>query len=187
MLVDTLLELRDLKFDARLLLVPRHAERRRQITSMLQQKNIPYHQRTQKKQAPTGTLVYLADTTGELSKLIECADLAFGGKTLAPNRGGQNPIEPIALGIPLVLGPNFQNFQQTCGDLLIHEAIQTTESKESAQKELLSLAQNSQGRKELRQNALSWFESQGSPSDRTLEKLFQLLQTDPPLSLPCVT
>jgi len=73
------------------------------------------------------------------------------------------------------LGPNFQNFQQTCGDLLIHEAIQTTESKESAQKELLSLAQNSQRRNELRQNALSWFESQGSPSDRTLEKLFQLL------------
>ena len=179
MLVDTLLELRDLKFDARLLLVPRHAERRRQITSMLQEKNIPYHQRTQKKQAPTGTLVYLADTTGELSKLIECADLAFGGKTLTPNRGGQNPIEPIALGIPLVLGPNFQNFQQTCGDLLIHEAIQTTESKESAQKELLSLAQNSRGRKELRQNAVSWFESQGSPSDRTLEKLFQLLQGNP--------
>ncbi len=175
MLVDTLLEMRDLNLDARLLLVPRHAERRRQVIAMLQQKNIPYHQRTQKKQAPACTLVYLADTTGELSKLIECADLAFGGKTLPPNRGGQNPIEPIALGIPLVLGPNFQNFQQTCGDLLIHEAIQTTESKESAQKELLSLAQNSQRRNELRQNAISWFESQGSPTDRTLEKLFQLL------------
>ena len=59
-------------------------------------------------------------------------DLALGGKTLHPNRGGQNPIEPIALGIPLVLGPNYQNFHQTCGDLLVHHAILTTESAEDA-------------------------------------------------------
>ena len=91
--------------------------------------------------APAETLVYLADTTGELSTLIQCADLALGGKTLHPNRGGQNPIEPIALGIPLVLGPNYQNFHQTCSDLLVHDAIRiTTESAEDAKSSLVELA-----------------------------------------------
>ena len=42
------------------------------------------------------------------------------GKTLDPNDGGQNPIEPVALALPLVMGPNNQNFRETCFDLLSH-------------------------------------------------------------------
>ena len=52
---------------------------------MLQQEKVAHHLRTNSKQAPAETLVYLADTTGELSTLIQCADLALGGKTLPPN------------------------------------------------------------------------------------------------------
>ena len=177
LLINTLLSLRDKKIDARLLVIPRHAERRKQLTTVLEEKNILYHLRTRSPQAPLGTLVYLADTTGELGKLIGCSDLAFGGKTLPPNQGGQNPIEPIALGIPLVLGPNYQNFQQTCENMLIHEAIRTTDSADSAKAELLYIALNSESRKQLRKNALTWMKSQGSPSERTLEKIYHLLET----------
>ena len=138
LLVETMQQLRKDQIDARVLLIPRHAERRHKIASMLLQKDVAHHLRTHSPQAPNGTLVYLADTTGELATLIQCTDLAFGGKTLHPNRGGQNPIEPIALGIPLVLGPNFQNFQQTCGDLLVHDAIRITKSAEEKIRNILS-------------------------------------------------
>ena len=107
---------------------------------MLEQKGVTHHLRTHARQALQGTLVYLADTTGELGTLIQCADLALGGKTLPPNQGGQNPIEPIAQGIALVLGPNYENFFQTCGDLLVHDAIRTTESAEGAKQALINLA-----------------------------------------------
>ncbi len=179
LLLDTILQLRNEQIDARLLLIPRHAERRKKIASMLQAKKVNHHLRTYSKQAPQETLVYLADTTGELSTLIQCADLAFGGKTLPPNRGGQNPIEPVALGIPLVLGPNFQNFQQTCGELLIHDAILTTTSSEQTKSTLLELAKKPEKRNILCHQALDWMASQGSPSSQTLEKIYQLLSTIP--------
>ena len=175
LLVDAVKQIREHKVDARLLLIPRHAERRRSVCSMLDQTKLPYHVRTQGHQAPSGTLVYLADTTGELFQLIRCADLALGGKTLPPNHGGQNPIEPIALGIPLVLGPNYQNFSQTCTDLLVHDAIRTAEDAQETTTALVDLALDQDGRNQLCASSLEWMKSQGSPSEQTLENIYRLL------------
>ena len=176
LLIEALSQIRKHNIDARLLLIPRHAERRRSIVSMLRQTKFAYHVRTTSQQAPQDTLVYLADTTGELFKLIHCADLALGGKTFPPNHGGQNPIEPIALGIPLILGPNYQNFRQTCSDLLVHDAIRTTENEQEAIKALVKLALHVEGRNQLRSSALDWIQSQGFPSEQTLEKIYHLLR-----------
>ena len=117
---------------------------------MLESKDVSYHLRTHSAQAPENTLVYLADTTGELATLIQCADLALGGKTLPPNRGGQNPIEPISLGVPLVLGPNYQNFHQTCGDLLVHNALIAAKSADETKSCLIELAKSPEKRTVLR-------------------------------------
>jgi len=175
LLVETIDELRNAQLDARLLLIPRHAERRKKLASMLQQKELSNHLRSTCKQAPEGTIIYVADTTGELAQLIRCADLAWGGKTLPPNRGGQNPIEPIALGIPLVLGPNYQNFQHTCNDLLAHHALISTESQAEAKTALIELAQNPKRREQFSSRALDWMDSQGSPSKQTHQKILDLL------------
>jgi len=176
LLIEALSQIRKHNIDARLLLIPRHAERRRSIGAMLQQTKFAYHVRSTSHQAPQDTLVYLADTTGELFKLIHCAELALGGKTFPPNQGGQNPIEPIALGIPLILGPNYQNFRQTCSDLLVHDAIRTTENEQQAISALVELALHPEGRKQLRSSALDWIQSQGFPSEQTLEKIYHLLR-----------
>ena len=94
LLVETLQALHAKEIDARLLLVPRHAERRAKIAAMLQQSGVAHHLRTSSNEAPEGTLIYLADTTGELGNLIRCADLAFGGKTLPPTRVDKIPSSP---------------------------------------------------------------------------------------------
>ncbi len=51
----------------------------------------------------------LVNTTGELLAFYRHAALAFVGKSMAA-RGGQNPIEPAALGVPGVFGPHMENF-----------------------------------------------------------------------------
>ncbi len=177
LLIETMEKLRDQQLDARILLIPRHAERRKKIISMLESRNVSYHLRTHSALAPENTLVYLADTTGELATLIRCADIALGGKTLPPNRGGQNPIEPISLGIPLVLGPNYQNFRQTCGDLMVHNALIVAKSAKDTQSSLSELAKNPQKRDTLRTRALEWIHAQGSPSEQTLKKIDRLLSS----------
>jgi len=177
LLIETMEELRKQEIDARVLLIPRHAERRKKIISMLESKDANYHLRTHSAQAPENTLVYLADTTGELATLIQCADLALGGKTLPPNQGGQNPIEPISLGIPLVLGPNYQNFHQTCGDLLVHDALIGANSADDTKSSLIELATSPEKRTVLRTRALEWMNSQGSPSEQTSKKILRVLSS----------
>jgi len=53
--------------------------------------------------------VYLGDTMGELSLMYACSDVAFVGGSLEP-LGGQNILEPCALGVPVVFGPHMFNF-----------------------------------------------------------------------------
>ena len=41
--------------------------------------------------------VAVGDTTGELQKFTQLADLVFTGKSLAPHEGGQTPVEAAIL------------------------------------------------------------------------------------------
>jgi len=98
-----------------LVLVPRHMERGREVGESLQSMGIRYIARSQitaSTRYEPGTLdCLLVNTTGELRFFYERADLVFVGKSLTAE-GGQNPIEPAALGKPVIFGPNMQNFPQ---------------------------------------------------------------------------
>ena len=89
-------------------------------------------------------------------------------KPCRPIRAGQNPIEPIAFGIPLVVGPNYQNFHETCSDMFAHgAAIQTNDPGEVFQ-QLVRAARDKNLRNKLSFACTSWMEKQGSPSEFTL-------------------
>jgi 3-deoxy-D-manno-octulosonic-acid transferase len=103
--------------DCRLLLVPRHAERRGEISTLLEEFPFTYHFRSG-GQAPGPVDVAVGDTTGELVRFTQLADLVFIGKSLAPNDGGQTPIEAAALGKPMVYGPYMSNFRQIARQLV---------------------------------------------------------------------
>jgi len=176
LLIQTILQLGNNGVDARLLIIPRHAERRRQISKVMQESGLPFHLRSEQVNAPKDTVLYLADTTGELAELIQAADLGWMGKTLAPNHGGQNPIEPISIGLPLVCGPNYQNFSETCADLLLHDALIETGDHEAAKSTLIELAQNSATRNRLGYNAKQWMVKQGSPTLHSMGHIMRLLE-----------
>ena len=55
--------------------------------------------------------VYLLDTIGELPSLYAQAKVAFIGGSLVA-RGGHNPIEAWAVGVPVVVGPHTENFRE---------------------------------------------------------------------------
>ena len=176
LLIEITQGLRLENFDVRLLLVPRHAERRNEVIKTLQTCELPNHVRSHGHSAPMGNIVYLGDTTGELSQLIKVADLGFMGKTLPPNRGGQNPIEPIALQIPLIVGPHFQNFHETCSDMFLHGAALGCKTKADIIKEIRQLVQNPTKRAEVKNNAHQWMLSQGSPSVFTFDTITRALE-----------
>lgn len=55
--------------------------------------------------------VYLLDSIGELASLYSHARLAFVGGSLV-RKGGHNPIEAWAAGVPVVVGPHTENFRE---------------------------------------------------------------------------
>ncbi|HQU09450.1 MAG TPA: glycosyltransferase N-terminal domain-containing protein, partial [Opitutales bacterium] len=117
LLIEIVDKAREAGLDARLLLVPRHMERRDEIIPYLEQGDHPWHLRSQAVQAPHSVIIYVGDTTGELRRLSYAADLVFIGKSIPPNEGGQTPIEAAALGLPIVYGPKMNNFRDICREL----------------------------------------------------------------------
>jgi len=49
------------------------------------------------------------DTIGELQSVYSLADVTFVGGGLFPGTGGHNPLEPAALGKPVIFGPHMDN------------------------------------------------------------------------------
>lgn len=93
-----------------LLLVPRHPERFDLIARKVQRNGLNCVRRTEQNQQLEASVdVYLGDTMGELSLMYASSDVAFVGGSLEP-LGGQNILEPAALGVPVVFGPHMFNF-----------------------------------------------------------------------------
>ena len=61
--------------------------------------------------------VFLLDTIGELPAAYLLADAVFVGRSLVP-LGGSNPLEPVALGKPAVIGPYHENFAGVVAELV---------------------------------------------------------------------
>ncbi len=170
-LLECLAKIRGQEIDARLLLIPRHAERRDAIINDLSVFPFSYKQRTCPVDKHTDHQVYLADTTGELNELIQSSDLAFLGKTLPPCHEGQNPIEAISIGLPLVLGPKCTNFSETCNELLNQGAMEQGKSPDEVKKIIFNLFQSESKRERMRNAGLSWRKKQGSPTRKTWKEV----------------
>jgi len=103
---------------ARLLLAPRHPDRFEEVAALVRASGLPASRRSAGAALPAGTGgVILLDTLGELEAAYGIASVAFVGGSLVP-RGGQNPIEPARLGVPVLFGPGMDNFREVAADLL---------------------------------------------------------------------
>ncbi len=114
--------------DLFLLVVPRHAERGAQVLADLEKIGLLPVRKSQlaadargPESRPVDALV--ADTTGELLAWYHLADVAVIGKSFL-GRGGQNPVEGIAAGKPVITGPHMQNFTAITADLERRDGIE---------------------------------------------------------------
>lgn len=105
-----------------LVLAPRHPERWDGVARELSRRPAPWVRRSdlpkgdETARADAGRIdVVLLDSLGELASLYRVADIAFIGGTLVPT-GGHNPLEPARFGVPVLVGPSMDNFQQIAAD-----------------------------------------------------------------------
>ncbi len=63
----------------------------------------------------------LVDTVGDLVALYARSLVAFVGGSLAPY-GGQNLLEPLFVGTPVIFGPHVENFREIAAEVLAQRA-----------------------------------------------------------------
>ena len=99
--------------DLLLVIAPRHPERFDAVMRLASRSNLGVSRRTNQAGALDATVqIQIADTMGELPVLYGAADIAVVGGSLIPIRGigGHNILEPCAVGVPVIFGPNMGNF-----------------------------------------------------------------------------
>ncbi|NLI79679.1 MAG: hypothetical protein GX442_24950 [Candidatus Riflebacteria bacterium] len=75
-----------------------------------------------------------------LASLYALAGAAFVGGTLDPAVGGHNPLEVIAHGVPLVIGPHARNFADLVADLRQAEGLAVAADPAGIERHLAGLA-----------------------------------------------
>ena len=117
MLLDVFRQLRKQFSGCLLVLVPRHPERFESVAELCRHRGYNTVLRSEQVPCTPETSVFVGDSMGELPLFYAAADVAFVGGSLV-HHGGHNLLEPAALGIPVVTGPNVFNFVEIC-DLLL--------------------------------------------------------------------
>lgn len=97
--------------EAGMILAPRHPEYFSEIFELSKQSGYRVVSRSSGDCIDTHTDIFLGDTLGELLIFYAASDVAFIGGSLI-SVGGHNPLEPAALGLPVLTGPYYSNFDE---------------------------------------------------------------------------
>ena len=149
-LITTLLALA--KEDKRPLLIwiPRHLDRVPSIEKALDSVGLSWVRHSQYSahgeghNLPENTAVYIADVMGESAIFYALSKAVWMGGSFA-GTGGQNPLEPIALQKPVLMGPSYYNFESLVDELKREEAIELVESPLALANAFLKLAESEVG------------------------------------------
>ncbi|HWX22302.1 MAG TPA: 3-deoxy-D-manno-octulosonic acid transferase [Candidatus Binatia bacterium] len=179
LLAEQFLRLRERFPDLFLVLVPRHFERSREVGRELEALGVNFAYRNEVsagvQYAPDELQCLLVNTTGELKHFYEHASIIFVGKSLLAE-GGQNPIEPGALGKAMVFGPHMGNFAEVVSSLLANDAAVQVRDAAGLEQALAELLANEGRRELLGRNALRVVQENLGAIERTVNMIVQRLE-----------
>jgi 3-deoxy-D-manno-octulosonic-acid transferase len=96
--------------DVLVVIVPRHPQRFDAVAALLASRHGPVPRRSLGQPVPAAARYALGDSMGEMLAYYAAADVVLVGGSLKPY-GGQNLIEPCAVGKPVLFGPHTFNFE----------------------------------------------------------------------------
>ena len=174
-LAELVKELKPRHARLRLMLVPRHVERKGEILPELSSTGLKVGLRSRLEQE-TGTDpdILLVDSTGELRDLYPACELVFIGKTLT-GKGGQNFLEAARHGRAIVAGPHMENFQSLRREFLADKAMVVSPDAEGLKADLDRLLASSSEREELGRRAQTCFREHLGAGARHVEALLKFL------------
>lgn len=136
-LIDTIKTL--VKHGVFVMLVPRHPQRFDEVAALLMANQLSFVRKSEWDiSKPITQSVMLGDTMGEMPSYYVAADVAFIGGSLLP-LGGQNMIEPCAVGTPVLFGPHTFNFTQVANQVIEAGAAKRVQDAQTLTEVVLAL------------------------------------------------
>jgi 3-deoxy-D-manno-octulosonic-acid transferase len=157
-----------------LIMVPRHPERFERVAQLIQQNGFGLFQRSQQQEIQAETQVYLADSMGELWLWYALASMAFVGGSFSAT-GGHNPLEPVRLGVPVVMGPHTFNFKVIVEQLMQAYALTQVDNAEALAQVWLNWLQQPEQAKQAGLAGLQVMQANQGALDRQLGLVKKLL------------
>jgi 3-deoxy-D-manno-octulosonic-acid transferase len=164
-----------------LIIVPRHVERASEAAAEITAEGMTFALRSAAAERDTAPDCLLVNTTGELRAWYELATVVFIGKSMSPAAtGGQNPIEPVFAGKPVLFGPRMDNFRAVAGPLV--EAGAAIEARDEAALEaaVAGLLRDGARREELARRALGIVAAHEGATERTARLVLGMEESPEP-------
>jgi 3-deoxy-D-manno-octulosonic-acid transferase len=169
--------LRAAGLDVLLVLVPRHPGRFQDVAALLRQSGVPFVRRSTDEPVRADTEVLLVDTLGELVAFYAAADLAFVGGSLVPV-GGHNLLEPAALALATLSGPQVFNAQDIAGLLVDEGAVELVADADALGEAVLRLLSDPAERRRRGEAGLRVVERNRGALERLLDLLRPVIDAD---------
>jgi len=147
------------------LIVPRHPQRFDAVADLLRARGVPFVRRSDNVPVPVDVAFVVGDSLGEMGGYCAAADVAFVGGSLLP-LGGQNLIEPIAMGTPTIVGPHTFNFTEATNNAIAAGAALRVADADALVLEVDALLADPARRNRMRAAALAFHAAHRGAADR---------------------
>ncbi len=147
-------------------IVPRHPERWAGTFDAARERGFRVARRSDAA-IPANTEVIIGDSMGEMLAYYGRATAVVMGGTLG-GTGGQNLIEPCAMGVPVVLGPSVFNFQQAADEAVAAGATVRVAHADGALDAVMLWMQDAAMRDAAGVNAMKFVDAHRGATVRTL-------------------
>ncbi len=147
------------------IIVPRHPQRFAVVAELLRSRGIPFARRSDNQPVPADVSIVLGDSMGEMMAYYAAVDVAFVGGSLLP-LGGQNLIEPLALGTPVLIGPHTFNFTEAATGAIASGAALRVDDAASLVSSVNALLSDAAQRDRMRAAALAFHSVHRGAADR---------------------
>jgi 3-deoxy-D-manno-octulosonic-acid transferase len=157
-----------------MVLAPRHPERFARVAALAREQQARLIERSTWDGAPVSAgSVFLLDSIGELGSVYSLAAVAFVGGSLVA-AGGHNPLEPARLGVPVLMGPHYENFRDAVELLRGVDALRVVE-RANVGEAIARLMQDEAGAAAIGARGKKAFAEQAGATKRAVDAVVRLL------------
>ena len=161
-----------------LFVAPRHVERAKEVKKRMEMFSLGVSLCSDSRDVSAATAdCLILDRTGELRQWYSIASVVFVGKSLSAI-GGQNPVEPIVAGKPVIFGPHMENFAALARELVAHRGAIEVADEETLRSAIRTLLTEPDARRELVENARHIIDGHRGATERTVRLVLDLTKQE---------